>query len=368
MTVGELVDEILVVDDDPRSRAVVVAALESRHCVREAASAQEAEAMLGAHSVDLVLLDVMMPGTSGYEACRRIKADTASYLPVLLLTALADQDARNTGLECGADDFLTKPIDIRELRLRVAAFLRIRRQDQQIRQQVEALRQLDGMREDLVALFAHDLRNPLGGLLGYLSMMQDGAVGGQADDLRAATDAALRLRDGIEDMLHSRRLEEHDSLELTTVAIDDLIDEAVASSRGAGRLREIGVAVVESSDAVVTVDRKLVHRAIENLVANAVKYAPRKGTVEVRARVEASALTIEVADRGRGVPDALKTAIFAKYGSVEASEGHARRGFGYGLYFVHLVAKAHGGSVAVRDRDGGGSVFVLQLPRSGLRD
>src|SRR5207253_9406612 len=121
----------------------------------------------------LVVLDVMMPGMNGFDACREIKRrHREPYLPVLLLTALTDQDSRILGFEAGADDFLSKPFDRRELLLRTRAFLRLRQQDDQIRRQLEELRQLDRLKDDLAALVVHDLRNPLAGLDGLLWVLK----------------------------------------------------------------------------------------------------------------------------------------------------------------------------------------------------
>src|SRR5918911_5488493 len=125
----------LVVDDEPINRALLKGSLSALCEVVEAGSGPDAIDVLARRPVDLVLLDVMMPRMNGYDVCRRIKDETREYLPVILVTALGEQDDRNRGLEAGADDFLTKPVDRRELVLRVRAFLRIRRQEKQIRQQ-----------------------------------------------------------------------------------------------------------------------------------------------------------------------------------------------------------------------------------------
>jgi len=124
--------------------------------------------------VDLVLLDVMMPQMSGMDVCRIIKraAGEGAYVPVLLLTALGAQEDRNRGLAAGADDFLTKPVDRHELLLRVRSFIKLRLQDELIRHQLDELRALDALKDDLVSLMVHDLRNPLSGLVGFLDVMQ----------------------------------------------------------------------------------------------------------------------------------------------------------------------------------------------------
>jgi adenylate cyclase len=117
---------ILVVDDLPQNVRLLRAVLEPRgYEVVSAASGEEALGLLA--SVDLVLLDILMPGIDGYEVCRRIRADPATaFVPVVMITASGEQEKRRA-LEAGADDFITKPFDQAELLARVGSLLRIKR-------------------------------------------------------------------------------------------------------------------------------------------------------------------------------------------------------------------------------------------------
>ena len=114
---------ILIVDDEPIVRDVVVRYLRrDGHETREAATGDEARAILETAMPELVLLDVMLPGTDGLELCRWIRA--RSDLPVIMLTALGEETDRIVGLELGADDYVTKPFSPRELAVRVRNVLR----------------------------------------------------------------------------------------------------------------------------------------------------------------------------------------------------------------------------------------------------
>ncbi len=114
---------VLVVDDDPTVREVVLSYLRAEHYeVAEAADGESALAMVDRERPDLVVLDVMLPGVDGLEVCRRIRA--GGDLPVIMLTALGTEADRVVGLELGADDYLTKPFSPRELVLRVGSVLR----------------------------------------------------------------------------------------------------------------------------------------------------------------------------------------------------------------------------------------------------
>lgn len=116
---------ILIVDDDSELRTLVEGAL-TRNAMRAlgAASAAEAEAVLARGGIDLVVLDLMMPGEDGLSFCRRLRGTSA--IPVIMLTAIAEDIDRIVGLEVGADDYLGKPFNPRELVARIKAVLRRR--------------------------------------------------------------------------------------------------------------------------------------------------------------------------------------------------------------------------------------------------
>jgi class 3 adenylate cyclase/CheY-like chemotaxis protein len=131
---------VLVVDDQPPNIRLLEAILTPRgYQVHAASSGEEALKLLAGTEVDLVLLDIVMPGMDGYEVCRRIReqADTA-YLPVVMVTASGDEQ-KVKALEAGADDFLTKPINQSELLARVASLARIKRYQDTIRRQADEL-------------------------------------------------------------------------------------------------------------------------------------------------------------------------------------------------------------------------------------
>ena len=127
---------ILAVDDQPQNLRLLDAVLGPRgYRVVTAGSGQEALAMLEELDVDLVLLDVVMPGLDGYEVCRRIRArERTAYLPVVMITASGSQQ-RLAALEAGADDFVTKPFDQNELLARVASLARLKRYHDTIERQ-----------------------------------------------------------------------------------------------------------------------------------------------------------------------------------------------------------------------------------------
>jgi two-component system sensor histidine kinase/response regulator len=354
---------ILVVDDEPGNRLAMSSMLCGTYRILEAPSGAAALDVLGHEPVDLVLLDVMMPDETGYEVCRRIKVKHRG-LPVVMVTSLVDQDHRNEGLEAGADDFLGKPVDKRELLLRVRSFLRIRGRLELMRHQVRDLTKLQSVKDDLVSLLVHDMRSPLSAVVAHLQFIQEelGPSAGVSSDIEQAMRAANRLVDVLEDALQVRLLEDG-ALPIRRAAVDlrQVIQETVAALFPLARRKRIEVRCDYEGYPVVSVDGKLVRRALENLLSNALKYTNTGGDVVITLRRAEAEVQVEVADRGPGVPPGFRTALFEKFGSLEAKQGDERRGIGLGLYLVRLVAEGHEGSVSVDDRAGGGALFRLTL-------
>ena len=144
--------KILVVDDTPLNLKLLGDLLTVKgYAISTAASGEDALAAMAAEMPDMVLLDVMMPGLSGYDVCRRIRADPATaLLPVVMVTSLDPQQERIHGIEAGADDFLSKPINQPELFARVRSLLRIKSLQDQVRRQAEALKEWNTKLEDRV--------------------------------------------------------------------------------------------------------------------------------------------------------------------------------------------------------------------------
>ncbi len=144
---------ILVVDDTPANVKLLVDVLSvSGYTATAASNGEDALAQIATDSPDLILLDIMMPGLSGYDVCRRIRADPdTALLPVVLCTSLDPQQERIKGIEAGADDFITKPINRPELLARVKSLLRIKALQDEVRSQAALLEDWNHQLEQRVA-------------------------------------------------------------------------------------------------------------------------------------------------------------------------------------------------------------------------
>ena len=362
---------ILIVDDELPNRRALGKVLRDGYRILEAASGPEALALLERERVDLVLLDVLMPEMTGYEACKLIKERYRDpFLPVLIVTSLSDQEQRNAGLLAGADDFLKKPVDGRELLLRVRAFLRLRTQDTLIRVQLKKLAELQSVKDEMLAMMVHDLRSPLSGVIAQLQMLIDDLPEGRSrQDARAALRGVDSTFTSLEDTLQIRLLEEgHLPIARSSVDLASLVNEVALTFEPVARRKRVALSTAVEGHGVASLDGKLVRRAIENLLGNAIKYTPAGKDVSLVVRHQPGVVEIEVADRGPGIPEALRGSMFEKFGSVEVKKGGPRKGFGFGLYLVRLVAEGHGGSSLVTDREGGGALFRVRLQTMSIKE
>jgi len=152
--------KVLVVDDTPHNVKLLADLLAVKgYEVATAVNGEEALAKVASEAPDLILLDVMMPGLSGYDVCRRLRADPqTALLPVVLVTSLDPQGERVKGIEAGADDFLPKPINQAELFARVRSLLRVKSLQDEVKRQAEALKEWNLKLEERVAVQVAQLK------------------------------------------------------------------------------------------------------------------------------------------------------------------------------------------------------------------
>lgn len=224
---------VLLVNDEPSNLSALKRVLRPlRYEVRTAPDGLSALEDVNACPPNLILLDVMMPGLSGFDVCRQLKAEpTTQSIPIVIVTGLADLDAKITGLEARADDFLSKPADPSEVRARVKSLLRSKSLYDELQLRHQELRDLEMTRESLMHMVVHDLRNPLSVMKSYLSLMEDEWVGASEeirDFVWAFETGTQTLLDMTTSILDLAKLEAGElSLVLGKVNMSELISNVV---------------------------------------------------------------------------------------------------------------------------------------------
>jgi two-component system sensor histidine kinase/response regulator len=341
--------DVLIVDDFADTLALYDALLtDDGHSVRIAQSGLRALEMVEEREPELVLLDVSMPGMGGVEVLRRLRQRRGGGPAVIMLTAARrEPSAIESGLREGADAYLTKPIDSRELLARTRAAL----------ESFRLRRMLEGQRRDHVAMLVHDLRHPLSSL-GLIAEVID-AEDLTPDERRQATTQMrslctdmARLIDGV---LAASRLEAGVfTVDPRLVSAGDLVGPMLQVFAPIATRRRVTLTFDGSIDLRVLADATKLRQALDNLVANAIKFTPRGGTIRVALTVERFTIedrperayaVFEVADSGPGIPEAEVKGIFDRY--RQGTRGRAAGGAGLGLAIARGIAEAHGGTVSL---------------------
>ena len=161
---------ILIIDDEPDVFDVLEGILfKEGHQLNYAPNGVEAIKFLESSLPDLIILDLMIPDCDGIEICRQIKqVPEWEHIPIIIITALNSKETLAQCLDAGADDFIGKPVTSVEVRARVRAMLRLKKQYDQLEKSNRKLEQLLQLREDMAHAVIHDLRTPINGVLGLL--------------------------------------------------------------------------------------------------------------------------------------------------------------------------------------------------------
>ena len=397
---------ILLVDDQPANLDALEASLAQSGCQFVLArSADEALLALLDQDFAAIVLDVMMPGMSGFELSTMIKRrERTKQVPILFLTArMLDKQDEIRGYQVGAVDYLTKPLDPQILRAKIAVFvelfrkrralsrmnLELQRQiaerqrmsdalqrsnaelEQRVGERTAALAESARRKDEFIATLAHELRNPLSAL----------RTATEALHLKASDNADVQSLQGVferqirqltrltNDLLDvSRITRDKLALQRTRVAVWDVIECAMETVRPLLEKRSQTVNVVVPSESVfVDGDQARLSQVISNLLDNASRYSADGARVDLTAVISGPHVLIKVADKGEGIERELMSRIFELFVQGRETPHTAEGGLGIGLPLARRLTEMHGGTLTGYSAGPGrGSEFVVQLPILGV--
>lgn len=388
---------ILIVDDNPTNLRVLLDSLE-RHGFDILVARDGESAIQRAIRVqpDMILLDIVMPGTDGFTTCLRLKEDErTSDIPVIFMTALASSDNKVKGFEVGAVDYITKPLQYDEVLARVTTHLRIRDLQRRLQAQNRLLQQKNAqlhseiaerarierrlhhvnqqLRESniskdmLFSIIAHDLRAPFSALLGLSETVIHYIDDYSKEDLRdnmlkihASSEAVYGL---LENLLAWSRLQRGLlRYRPETIALAALADDLRALFLSQAEHKAVTLTHDIPEGVTVYADKSMLETILRNLLSNAIKFTGPGGSVTVSAIPRESVVEIAVIDTGVGVSDEDIPRLFrvdTQYTQVGTQGEH---GTGLGLNLCRELVEHHQGTIWVDSRQGHGSAFRFTLP------
>lgn len=404
--VSEPIADILVVDDKPDNLRLLSTLLSDRgYNVRRVINGQLALNAAQSEHPDLILLDIMMPGLNGYEVCEKLKFDQRTHqIPVIFLSALDDAFDKVKAFQVGGADYITKPFQVPEVFARVEHQLTLQKLKKQTHEQNEQLqkfnqelearveartaelkkkneelldmelylrealdreKELSELKTRIITTISHEYRTPLTTISSSAELLE--AYRHKWDEekqlkhYKRIQTAVQHMTALVEEVLFINQAES-EKLEFQPVPIDlvPFITEII---------EEIQPIIVDKYHIKLTsqgdfnrvnFDRKLMRQIITNLLSNAIKYSPDGGLIEVRLIREGENVTIQVSDRGIGIPLEDQQKLFASF-SRATNVGNIQ-GTGLGLSIIKKCVDLHGGDIKVDSQVSVGTTFTITLP------
>lgn len=357
---------ILIVDDVAKNIQIAAQILQTEgYEIRFAKSGKAAIDLLKTKSIDLILLDIMMPELDGYEVCKMIQDNPkTSNIPIIFITAKTDAESISQGFEFGAVDYITKPFNSLELLARVKNQLKIKLVEKELREALSA-------KNKFFSIIAHDLKNPFSGFLGLSQMMSQEFDKIRPEDLKEYSKAiftsATSLYKLLEDLLQWSRTQlgtipyEPEQLDIYELAFNNLftLEKNIFE-------KKITVFNNIRPNTIAFCDRNMITTVIRNLVTNAIKFTHPGGKITLSYKLieikSKDFIEVSIKDTGVGISEETIEKLLdisAHYTSLGTNK---EKGTGLGLILCKEFIEKHGGSLKIYSSLGEGSIFSFTIP------
>lgn len=386
---------ILIVDDMPQNVQVLAGILKNEgfDCV-PAMSGEQALSIVKKRPPDLILLDIQMPGTDGFEVCRQLQSDEQTrHIPVIFLTARTETEDVVRGLKLGAVDYITKPFQQTELLMRVRNHLELKHArtrlqehneelEEKVRQRTAALqtameneREFKNLHSKFISIVSHQFRTPMTSIMLnadlYLRAVQKGTpfptekAASMFSDTVSAVRRMMNMLDSNAKFLNIETLILTDPM--SDVDIIQLCRHTVQSFQMNESPRQSISIVIKTDEPVVVCAQPFVlEAALAELLKNAAQYSPVDSEIMVSVTKAEGLVQIRVTDQGRGIPEFEQEHIFELFrrGQMEEEIGKVP-GLGIGLALVRVcMQQVMKGQVWCESAPGEGATFILDIPVS----
>ena len=363
----EQVPRLLIVDDNEVNRILLERLFRSQGYETDSAvDGQAALQQLQAHPFDIVLMDIMMPVMDGLTALEHIRAseDTAS-LPVVLISAMSDADDIVRGLELGANDYITKPVDMEIAIARVKTQITLKLLMDERKATIQRMEESQKMRDQFFRMASHDLKGPLTNLRVSQMLMQElvDANNDKAhrilETMRITINSMTQV---VEDFLDTSAMQSGEiDIKLEAVSVLALLRDIIAQQTPYAHEKNIQIAV-DNIHGTVKCDPARTAQVINNLLSNAIKYSEPGTMVRVWTSKEDGGVRIFVADEGPGIPEQERVRLFQPFGKLSTQPTGGESSHGLGLWIAKHLIDLQDGAIGVTCPPSGGSVFWVALP------
>lgn len=362
--------KILVVDDQPINIKLLQRKLERQGMdVYVAYNGRECLSTVEATRPDLILLDIMMPEMDGIETCQRLKSNPATEtIPIIFITAKASKEGKLEGLDAGAVDYITKPIDLDETLARVRTQLRLQ---EMFHENIKLQERLGDARKAaavgaITQGIAHNLNNLLGVVVGYLDLIKNGHD--SPDMVKRSVGlmdhAITRMVNIIRQLGTIANNERH---ELAALPVSDLIESSIERFKDEYEVpAQVEIESELLGDTRISANAETFEIILGKLLINAWESYPKdtdadKRPIKVTARIDRergpAMLELQVIDQGRGIAPEVADTLFEPFITTKTSVGR-----GMGLTIARHTIRNLEGELQLKNNAGGGVTATLRHP------
>ncbi len=349
---------ILVIDDEMGPRESLKMILNPHYTVHVAERGGQAIELLSKFPVDLVTLDLKMPGFSGINVLEKIKQYDPD-IEAIIITGYGSLDTAIEGLRLGAFDYISKPFDVNHILALVKRGLERRNAKAKLRQ----------VKSDFLSNVSHELRTPLSVVVGFVYLLLNQVIGKLTEEQQRVLETVYRnseeLLELIDNVLWITSLNAGDAA-ATVEKVDarDVVYEVI--KRYERPLREKGLILsvnLPTHEIPFVSDRAKVERIFQNVFNNAVKFTPQ-GEISVKAQpsTDHTNLEFEVSDTGIGIEKNKIDSIFEPFHQADASIHRSFSGLGLGLTVARRMAEILGGKLEITSKPNVGTRVVMKFP------
>lgn len=339
---------VLIVDDNATNLRLVENVLMEEKCyISTLRSGFEALNYVKTEIVDLILLDIMMPGMDGFETCRKLKENPKTReIPVIFLTAKAESEDILKGFRIGAVDYVIKPFRPMELLARVRIHLDLKKKEKE-------LVKINNERKELIHILCHDLANPINNISVLLQLTSEdpSLFESQKENINHSVLQGTKIINMVRRMI---TLDEK-TVVLEKVNLKCALEKSLLTLDSLIKNKKLRVIIdVDPLINIHSEETSLVNSVFNNLLTNAIKYSYRGSEIQIEINDGKDFAGVVIKDFGIGMPRDLTKSIFdsAKVKSRPGTEGE--KGTGYGMPLVKKFIESYGGSISLKSREKAG--------------
>lgn len=354
---------IMVADDQPFNIAVVGSVLgKIGYEIIPASDGPTALKRLALRNVDLILLDMLMPGMDGCEVCRRVQENPEwRDIPIIFLSAADEKGMVVRALESGGMDYITKPFNHAELLSRVRTHLALKHARDQLKQLAED-------KDELIGILTHDLKSHLGGIQMSAEILRD-RLSQTHTDVPTLQLVENIYRSGsqmlafVKEFIANAAADYEMRIKLAPLDLAAAASAAMQNYQNSAQCKQLNLeADIPDRGITAWADASALNQIMDNLLSNAIKYSPAGKEIFVKVRAVDGEAEFQISDQGPGFTDEDKLRMFHRYRRLSARPTGGEPSTGLGLSIVLKLVRAMQGTLTCESVAGEGAKFTLRLP------